>query len=74
MIEVGDAIMENGDTGKLEKLLEAAHGSLEDDQNVCFEEGWIFVKKEGHKGDKRGEFCREKLGYAGDLPLHLRRS
>jgi hypothetical protein len=29
MIEVGDAIMENGGSGELEKLLEETHGSLE---------------------------------------------
>jgi hypothetical protein len=29
MIEVGDAIIENGGTGDLEKLLEETYGSLE---------------------------------------------
>jgi len=29
MIEVGDAIMENGGTGEFEKLLEETYGSLE---------------------------------------------
>jgi hypothetical protein len=30
MIEVSDAIRDNGGTGELEKLLEETHGSLEE--------------------------------------------
>ncbi len=43
MTEVGDAIMENGGSGELEKLLEETHESLEKNIRMSvFEEGDNF--------------------------------
>jgi hypothetical protein len=60
MIEVGNAIMENGGTRELEKLLEEAHGGREK-----------RIRRSIFGGTELG---REELGYAGDLPLCLKRS
>jgi hypothetical protein len=56
MIEVGDAIMESGGTGELEKLLEVTHGSLEEMIRMSvLEKGENFGKREDRKetGERR---------------------
>ncbi len=58
MTEVGDAIMENGGFGELEKLLEETHGSLEKRirMSVFEEELNFFEKGGGQKRDRRRKF------------------
>jgi len=69
MTEVGDAIMEKGGSGELEKLVDETHGSLEKGirMSVFEEELNFFGKKEEDRketGEESSGFCREELGYA----------
>jgi hypothetical protein len=61
MIEVGDAIMENGNTGELEKLLEETHGSLEKMIRMS-----VFLARENFFGEYRTE-KRQETGELGVL-------
>jgi hypothetical protein len=57
MTEVDDAIMENGSSGELEKLLEETHESLEKKIRMSvFEEGDNFWKRRTEKRQGGGEF------------------
>jgi len=70
MTKVGDAIMENGGSGELEKLLEETHGGLEKRIRMS-----VFLEGDRKEiGEESSGFGREELGYARDLPLRLKHS
>jgi hypothetical protein len=57
MTEVSDAIMENGGTGELEKLLEETHGGREEIIRMSiFEQGNFLGKSRTKERKETGEF------------------